>query len=206
MDVMASGSSFELSLFDFSRRSPCLAFACPTILLLEFDSQLCHRCSIGQHDGGGWSIDLGRLCVPGGQYHLFRADRRSDFAVVLASASRRVAIFLRPMKYRWSLPRPQPDRCAQTAAALNISPLLAQCLHNRGFEDPSSVSAFLGPRLKHLADPFLLPNMESAVNRLLAARERRERVVIFGDYDVDGVTSTALLLEVLRALGWVTEY
>jgi len=53
-----------------------------------------------------------------------------------------------------------------------------------------------------LADPFLLPNMAAAVARLLLAHERGEPLVIFGDYDVDGVTSTTLLLEVLRQLGW----
>ena len=58
---------------------------------------------------------------------------------------------------------------------------------------------FSAPRLKNLADPFLLPNMAAAVERLLRAREQNEPLVIFGDYDVDGVTSTALLLEVLRA-------
>ncbi|HEU0009990.1 MAG TPA: single-stranded-DNA-specific exonuclease RecJ, partial [Verrucomicrobiae bacterium] len=59
---------------------------------------------------------------------------------------------------------------------------------------------------KDLADPFLLPNMRAAVERLFAARERGERLVIFGDYDVDGVTSTALLSEVLSALGWKADY
>jgi single-stranded-DNA-specific exonuclease len=80
--------------------------------------------------------------------------------------------------------------------------LLAQCLLNRGLSEPASVSGFLEPRLKDLSDPFLLPNMATAVERLLLARERKEQIVIFGDYDVDGVTSTALLIEVLRRLGW----
>src|SRR5262249_47902387 len=70
----------------------------------------------------------------------------------------------------------------------------------------SSISEFLEPRLKRLADPFLLPNMNAAVERLFRAREQKEAVVIFGDYDVDGVTSTALLLEVLRTLGWSVNY
>src|SRR5207302_2235158 len=61
---------------------------------------------------------------------------------------------------------------------------------------------FLEPRLKQLSDPFLLPNMAAAVERLLLARSRDEPLVIFGDYDADGVTSTALLTEVLTALGW----
>ena len=87
------------------------------------------------------------------------------------------------------------------ARSLGIPALLAQCLLNRGLNDEAGAAGFLQPRLKQLADPFRLPNMESAVRRLLEARERKEKVVIFGDYDVDGVTSTALLLEVLRPLG-----
>ena len=101
---------------------------------------------------------------------------------------------------------PNPCCCAgQLAPALDISPLLAQCLLNRGFSEPAAINSFLEPRLKELADPFLLPNMGSAVERLFAARERQEALVIFGDYDVDGVTATALLLETLRALGWARE-
>jgi single-stranded-DNA-specific exonuclease len=88
------------------------------------------------------------------------------------------------------------------ADALRIPPLLAQCLLNRGLSDPAAITSFLQPRLKQLADPFLLPNMSAAVERLLQARQRGEHLVIFGDYDVDGVTSTVLLLEVLRPLGW----
>ena len=106
------------------------------------------------------------------------------------------------MKYRWSLAPPQPLLAGQLAGALRISPLLAQCLLNRGLSEPEAISRFLDPRLKNLADPFLLPNVDRAVTRLLQARERGESLVIFGDYDVDGVTSTALLLEVLGTLGW----
>src|SRR5208282_91223 len=109
------------------------------------------------------------------------------------------------MKFRWSLAPPQPLLAGQLASQLKISPLLAQCLLNRGFSEPSAIANFLQPRLKNLADPFLLPNMAAAVDRLFAARERSEPVVIFGDYDVDGVTSTALLQEVLRTLGWRVE-
>ena len=106
------------------------------------------------------------------------------------------------MKFRWSLYSPQPGRAGQLAEALRIPPLFAQCLLNRGLSDPAAITAFLQPRLRQLADPFLLPNMGVAVERLLQARQRGEPLVIFGDYDVDGVTSTALLLEVLRPLGW----
>jgi single-stranded-DNA-specific exonuclease len=110
------------------------------------------------------------------------------------------------MKFRWMLAPPQPLLAGQLAASLNISPLLAQCLLNRGFSEPSVIENYLSPRLKNLADPFLLPNMTAAVERLLHAREQNEPIVIFGDYDVDGVTSTALLTEVLRTLGWKVNF
>ncbi|MEK7780087.1 MAG: single-stranded-DNA-specific exonuclease RecJ [Verrucomicrobiota bacterium] len=106
------------------------------------------------------------------------------------------------MKYRWLPAPPQPLLTSPLAAQLKISPLLAQCLVNRGFSEPATIETFLRPRLKQLADPFLLPDMDKAVARLLGARERGESLVIFGDYDVDGVTSSTLLLQALRALGW----
>ncbi|HSU54045.1 MAG TPA: single-stranded-DNA-specific exonuclease RecJ [Candidatus Dormibacteraeota bacterium] len=96
----------------------------------------------------------------------------------------------------------QPLLAGQLAQQLRLPPLLAQCLLNRGLSDAAIINPFLEPRLKHLADPFLLPNMQTAVERLFQAREAKEGLVIFGDYDVDGVTSTALLLEVFQALGW----
>jgi single-stranded-DNA-specific exonuclease len=110
------------------------------------------------------------------------------------------------MKFRWSLAPPQPLLAGQLAAQLKIPSLLAQCLLNRGFSEPSAIENFLSPRLKNLSDPFLLPNMAVAVGRLLRAREQNESLVIFGDYDVDGVTSTALLVEVLRPLGWKVDF
>src|SRR5258708_2029264 len=106
------------------------------------------------------------------------------------------------MKFRLTIAPPQPLLAENLAARLKISPLLAQCLLNRGLSEPEAIGKFLAPRLKNLADPFLLPDMAKAVDRLILARERGESLVIFGDYDVDGVTSTALLLEVLGRLGW----
>src|SRR4051794_34569931 len=109
------------------------------------------------------------------------------------------------MKFRWCLAAPQPLLAAHLAQELGISALFAQCLLNRGLDETSAANAFLQPRLKDMADPFLLRGMEAAVERLLRAREKKERVAIFGDYDVDGVTSTAILLELLRPLGWNVE-
>jgi single-stranded-DNA-specific exonuclease len=110
------------------------------------------------------------------------------------------------MKYHWSPAPPQPLLAGRLAAQLKIPPLLAQCLLNRDLSEPSAIENFLSPRLKHLSDPFLLPNMAAAVGRLFRAREQNEPLVIFGDYDVDGITSTALLIEVLRPLGWQADF
>jgi single-stranded-DNA-specific exonuclease len=111
------------------------------------------------------------------------------------------------MKYRWSLPDAAlRARAAALALELGVSPLMAQCLVNRGITGPEQAARFLRPRLKDLADPLLIPNMAAAVARLTLARRRSEPMVIFGDYDADGVTSTALLLETLRALGWTVNY
>src|SRR5437762_5375682 len=71
----------------------------------------------------------------------------------------------------------------------------------KGFGTADEVQAFLQPRLKSLSDPFLLPNMGAAVTRIFSALDRHERIVLFGDYDVDGVTSLALLAETLSAYG-----
>jgi single-stranded-DNA-specific exonuclease len=106
------------------------------------------------------------------------------------------------MKFKWSPAPAQSALCAFLSREMDVSPLLAQCLLNRGFSEPDSIRQFLEPRLKHLADPFLLPDMERAVERLFRAREKGEGLVVFGDYDVDGVSATALLSEVLTALGW----
>jgi len=106
------------------------------------------------------------------------------------------------MKFRWSLLPSQPLLAGRLAQDLKISPLLAQCLVNRGLSEPGSIGDYLEPRLKHLSDPFLLPDMAIAVERLFQAHAKKEPLVIFGDYDVDGVTSSALLLEVLGTLGW----
>jgi len=110
------------------------------------------------------------------------------------------------VKFRWSIAPPQPLLAEKLAREVRLSPLLAQCLLNRGYSEPEPIRAFLEPRLKGLADPFLLPNMARAVDRLFVAHERGERLVIFGDYDVDGVTSTSLLREVLGQLGWSVDH
>jgi single-stranded-DNA-specific exonuclease len=110
------------------------------------------------------------------------------------------------MKFRWSVAAAQPAVASGLVSGLGIPPLLAQCLVNRRICDCTLAQSYLEPRLRQLADPFLIRDMDRAVDRLLAARTRRERIVVFGDYDVDGVTSTALLLEVLTTLGCCAEW
>lgn len=110
------------------------------------------------------------------------------------------------MKFSWSLAPSQPLLAGRLAESLKISPLLAQCLLNRGMSEVPAIENFLEPRLKNLSDPFLLPDMGKAVDRLFRAREKNETLVIFGDYDVDGVTATTLLVQVLRPLGWRVEF
>jgi single-stranded-DNA-specific exonuclease len=110
------------------------------------------------------------------------------------------------MRFLWSIAPAQPLLAGQLAQTLKLTPLLTQCLLNRGFTDLAAIGLFLQPRLRHLADPFLLPNMSAAVERLFRAHERSEPLVIFGDYDVDGVTSTAILVESLGRLGWTVSY
>jgi single-stranded-DNA-specific exonuclease len=85
------------------------------------------------------------------------------------------------------------------------SECIARLLMRKGFASAAEVENFLRPRLKSLSDPFLLPNMEAAVTRVLAALDGQDRIAIFGDYDVDGVTSLALLAEILRAYGSAPE-
>lgn len=107
--------------------------------------------------------------------------------------------------YRWSFAPIQLELARVLSQSLRISPLLAQCLLNREISDATVAAEFLDPKLKNLRDPFLLPDMAKAVERLYEARARGELVVIFGDYDVDGVTSTTLLSESLSKLGWKVE-
>jgi single-stranded-DNA-specific exonuclease len=97
---------------------------------------------------------------------------------------------------------PPPGAADTLRRERGLSELVATCLVNRGIRTPEAADAFLDPRLKSLSDPMILPDVRPALRRLFEARERNEPVVIFGDYDVDGVTSTAILTEVLTSLGW----
>jgi len=92
------------------------------------------------------------------------------------------------------------------AAALNIAPLVARLLVLRGQDSPESARSYLGATLADLPDPFLMEGMTAAVERLIRAVENGERVRIHGDYDVDGISGTSLLVELLRLLGARVDY
>lgn len=106
------------------------------------------------------------------------------------------------MPSRWIIVPPEPLNGSSIAwSEVCGCDCVARLLLRKGFTSRDEVQAFLQPRLKSLSDPFLLPDMEIAVARIFAALDRHERIVLFGDYDVDGVTSLALLAETLRAYG-----
>jgi single-stranded-DNA-specific exonuclease len=105
------------------------------------------------------------------------------------------------MERRWIIATTAQDNGAIPWTELCGLPCIADLLRRKGFACADEVNAFLQPRLSSLGEPFLLPNMHAAVERIFQAIDRRERVVLFGDYDVDGVTSLALLDEMLRAYG-----
>ena len=118
-----------------------------------------------------------------------------------------------PAVPRYQAPRPKwrarveiepSDRAL--ASRLDISPVTAAILRARGYQDDRAVEAFFAPDRELLHDPGSLPDIELIVARLIRAIQSGERILIFGDYDVDGITSTALLLRTLRKLGALVDY
>lgn len=105
------------------------------------------------------------------------------------------------MQTIWKLKEGDPAVAAALATELQLQPATARVLVARGFSNPAQVREFLAPSLSGMLDPFLMAGMEAAVARLVAARQQQEQVCIYGDYDVDGVTATALLVSGLTALG-----
>jgi single-stranded-DNA-specific exonuclease len=93
------------------------------------------------------------------------------------------------------------DSASRLAEVLRVPAVVARLLQQRGLSDPDEAERFLNPQLSHLHDPFLLTDMRPAVARLRTAIERRERIVVHGDYDADGITSTAMLQRALEMLG-----
>ncbi len=111
---------------------------------------------------------------------------------------------------RWiikSAEAPELSRGAVAIAqALRIHPIVAKLLFSRGYETPQKAEAFLAMESEMLCNPFDLKDMKGAVRRVLAAISRRERITIYGDYDVDGVTSVCTLYLYLKSLGASVDY
>ncbi len=103
---------------------------------------------------------------------------------------------------RWILPPAAPETVvAALARDLDCPTELAGLLYHKGLHDPAEAQHFMAPKLKSLSDPFLLPDMRVAVDRIFAAVDAGRRIVLYGDYDVDGMTSVTLLHQVLAAFG-----
>lgn len=100
---------------------------------------------------------------------------------------------------KWTVPPPIPPGFQQQFT--QVHPVLLQVLYNRGLTDSATIQAFVEGRYLASTDPFLLPDMEKAVARIQHAIQRDETIVVYGDFDADGVTSTVLLTEALRGLG-----
>jgi single-stranded-DNA-specific exonuclease len=102
---------------------------------------------------------------------------------------------------RWDAIACDDAAAARLAAVLNVAPIVARLLCQRGFADPELAARFLNPSLEHLHDPMALADMGVAVDRMLAAIANGQKIAIHGDYDVDGVTSTVILRRALEMLG-----
>jgi single-stranded-DNA-specific exonuclease len=107
---------------------------------------------------------------------------------------------------RWNVRRQDADAVASLARVLGVSPILAALLISRGYADERAARAFLSPSYDQLHEPYLMLGMREAVARLKHAIETNEPVLIYGDYDVDGTTGTAILLRALKLLGAKTGF
>ena len=116
---------------------------------------------------------------------------------------------------RWISSPPNSAKAKVLAAALADSkltispsalPVLADLLVARGIDDPEAAARFLFPSLDHLHDPLLMSGMKSALDRLEAALERKEKILIYGDYDVDGTTAIVILKTAIELCGGTADF
>ena len=105
------------------------------------------------------------------------------------------------MNYQWNykpLTPQEEEKAQELAAKLSISPVLCQLLLKRGITTEEEARKFFRPQLHDLHDPFLMRDMDLAVERLNEAMGKKERILIYGDYDVDGCTAVALVYRFLQ--------
>ena len=107
---------------------------------------------------------------------------------------------------RWLLPTVNAGAAGRLSAELQIAPAAARVLCARGLSDPEHARAFFRPSLDNLHDPFLMADMAEAVERLRRAIEQGERVLVYGDYDVDGTTSVVILTKAIELAGGISEW
>jgi single-stranded-DNA-specific exonuclease len=118
----------------------------------------------------------------------------------MVSGKTESAHLMRALPLRW-IPRGEPFQNKENGLPGSFPPILEHLIRQRGLPEGVAIEEYLHPKLRDLADPFLLPDMRLAVERILLAADRKERVCIFGDYDVDGVTSITLMRRILQAYG-----
>ncbi len=107
-----------------------------------------------------------------------------------------------PARAKWVLSdTPTKEKVTEMAARFGVAPLVVSLAMQRGFTDAEALERYFYPRLKDLTDPFLLPNMLTAISRVADAVSVGESILLYGDYDVDGVSSLALLKKLLQAYG-----
>jgi len=110
------------------------------------------------------------------------------------------------MQKNWEVLKTEYNKIIRLTNSLGISPILAQLLINRKIETPEEAESFLNPSLSNLHDPFLFKDMGKIVERIKTAIDRKEKILIYGDYDVDGITGMAILIQVIRKLGGKVGY
>ena len=98
------------------------------------------------------------------------------------------------------------EKVNNIANEFNISKLLAKILFNRGITESEEIKIFLNPTRDDFYNPFLMPDMEKTVERVIKAIETKEKEIIYGDYDVDGITSITILKKFLEERGLITDY
>lgn len=112
---------------------------------------------------------------------------------------------MRAQPFKW-IARGEPFGNSSMGSSGAFPPILEHLIRQRGLPDGVDLEGYLRPRLRDLADPFLIPDMKPAVERVFAAIDRGEEVCIYGDYDVDGVTSITLMRRILMAYGLTPRY
>ena len=107
---------------------------------------------------------------------------------------------------KWTLKHKGKVNKSELSEKINISPEISQILKNRGIEDEKSAEIFMNPSLDYLRDPFLMKDMKKAVERIQKAIENNESIYIYGDYDVDGVSSTSILYLYFDSINYPVSY